>query len=29
MKKMTEYEKFFSNINYLEEITIPTYDDYK
>lgn len=29
MKKITEYEKFFSNINYLEEITIQTYDDYK
>ena len=29
MKKITEYEKFFFNINYLEEITIPTYDDYK
>lgn len=29
MKKITEYKKLFSKIKYLEEITIPTYDDYK
>ena len=29
MKKITEYEKFFSEISYLEEITFPTYDEYK
>lgn len=29
MKKITEYEKLFSKIDYLEEITVSTYDDYK
>lgn len=29
MEKITEYEKFFSEISYLEEITFPTYDEYK